>query len=90
MDAEVLDVTGRVRVASTTIGDRVFKVIGECKRCGKCCEALNCEHLSYAEENGQKVAVCDVYWTRPWGCALYPRDPTDDLQEGCGYSWEEI
>jgi len=66
-----------------------FKIEGECKRCGKCCEWAmvkeRCKHLKYETVDGKKVAVCGLYPWWPVGCNLWPlpRD-IEDIPEGCG------
>lgn len=56
---------------------------GECKRCGKCCNATK-----YACD--RKNNECVNYWRRPFGCAIYPFDPSKGLEKDCGFSWREI
>lgn len=69
-------------------GDRL---LGTCRRCGKCCENLNCEHLKYervgkVHGEAHEQAVCKIYNKRPIGCFMWPL-PTTDIPDGCGFSW---
>lgn len=34
-------------------------------------------------------ARCAVEWSKPWRCAVWPNDPTEELPEGCGFRWIE-
>ena len=90
LSGNVDDLTGVPTVTEVKCGGKKYAVRGKCLRCGKCCEAIKCPHLAWEYQNDVRVAVCKVYWTRPWGCALFPRDPQEELQEGCGFYWEEV
>ena len=83
------------------IETKTQKLIGECKRCGKCCQHLeytyqigndkyactqDCKWLDFREIDGKKCALCRIYMRRPVGCATWPR-PFSDLKEGCGFKW---
>lgn len=79
----------------------VWKLVGECNRCGKCCEKPmsipefrnehgGCKHLKFEKKNGERVACCKIMWGRPAFCMLYPRDPYEMLDEECSYSWERV
>lgn len=48
-----------------------------------------CKHLAKESLNGTKMFKCADYYKRPFGCALYPFDPEDELIQGCGYRWED-
>ncbi|MBU1173078.1 MAG: hypothetical protein KKD44_26240, partial [Proteobacteria bacterium] len=64
--------------------------IGECNRCGWCCEHEDCEHY-IPSKNGEK-AICAIHdKDRPLKCVEFPAAPPI-LHEGCGYrfydKWE--
>jgi len=59
--------------------------VGECNRCGKCCQVCgNCEFLYF--EDGK--ALCRNYENRPQVCQDFPENPVDikDFPE-CGYKF---
>ena len=68
-----------------------YKVVGECKRCGKCCaetmfkDQKPCPHLYYETVNDVRQAVCELYPQWPVGCNLWPlpRD-IEDIPPECG------
>jgi Fe-S-cluster containining protein len=77
------------------------KLIGECIRCGKCCQRLNltfqvgrdrqeytqdCKWLGWVTAHGEKKAMCKIYHKRPVGCAAWPR-PSNAREDGCGFKW---
>jgi len=79
----------------------VWALEGECNRCGACCERNlapgmfrndngSCSKLSYETVNAQRVAACGVMWSRPIGCAVYPRDPLEPLYPECSYQWVKV
>lgn len=79
----------------------IWKLEGECNRCGDCCEHINipelvrdtgqgCKHLSYETWDGKEVSSCNIYWIRPCFCALYPRDPNEELFPNCSYKWVRV
>ena len=70
--------------------NEVWKLHGECNRCGVCCEKLKCEKLKYESQNGKRISVCTIRETRYWYCMLYPRDPYDPLPKECSFKWEKI
>ncbi|HUW09560.1 MAG TPA: hypothetical protein VM537_07495 [Anaerolineae bacterium] len=65
-----------------------YALVGQCLRCGQCCKDKAREQLGYETLDGERQAVCAVHWTKPWHCAVYPREPQEPLLEGCGYRWE--
>jgi len=62
---------------------------GTCKRCGKCCQQSNCQHLIYETVDDQVAYRCDIYSRRPLACALWPM-PEDEQPDGCGFFYEDI
>jgi hypothetical protein len=89
-------------VREVTLDNEKWRLIGECNRCGQCCEEMRmfipefanknggCKKLYYETLNGEKVASCDILWSRPAGCLMYPRDPYEELPEKCSYKWEKV
>jgi len=55
---------------------------GECLRCGKCCVAEECEHLTTVDG----VATCAIHDdpARPLCCVLFPEVPPLPY-DGCGF-----
>jgi hypothetical protein len=80
----------------------VWKLHGECNRCGMCCDVYKmlipefsngsggCNKLYYENVDGKKLASCEILWSRPAGCLLYPRDPYEELPEKCSFTWEKV
>ena len=60
-----------------------YKLVGECTRCGACCEAEDCEHFS-RDVNG--VAGCAIFGQpgREEKCTDYPYNPPV-IFKTCGY-----
>jgi hypothetical protein len=86
-----------VRVIET----KTKKLVGECIRCGKCCQKLeysyhiandkhtytqDCKWLGFIKVDRKDCAVCKIYNRRPVGCATWPR-PWSELRPGCGFKW---
>jgi len=69
-----------------------YELQGECRRCGDCCRALECEHLTVERINDVEVSVCRLHGTfwKPHACVGYPHNPENELQKGCGYNWKII
>jgi len=66
-------------------GVQLMPRVGECNRCGKCCQVYaNCEFLIF--EDGKPV--CKIYENRPQICQDFPQNPIDikDFLE-CGYKF---
>jgi hypothetical protein len=72
-------------------------LVGDCNRCGECCKVSPpypgedgaCIYLVKDQlVDGELVYRCDVYFKRPFGCALWP-EVDDELPEECSLSWEE-
>lgn len=61
-------------------------LLGECLRCGKCCEAIGCPELIYESHEYRIEAVCKIYNRRPFWCAVWPK-PTDSIPDGCGFRY---
>ena len=70
-------------------GDSVWILTGRCSKCGSCCEYLKCEFLYSEMNNDIELKKCRIYRTRPWYCALYPRNP-NKMFNNCTYKWEKI
>lgn len=95
------DSHGFIKMIKLESGE-VWRLKGECNRCGQCCEEMKmfipefstpeggCNKLSYENVNGERKAVCAISWCKPAGCIMYPRDPYDKLPEKCSYEWEKI
>jgi hypothetical protein len=65
--------------------------LGNCKRCGKCCElymGAPCKFLKYEYVDDIRLAMCELQWTKPMGCVLYPM-VDEKIIEGCGFYWVE-
>jgi Fe-S-cluster containining protein len=64
------------------------RLLGECRRCGACCRATGCTHIVQDEvlEDGSRPWRCDIYHTRPMGCALWPLP--DQVREDCGFHYQ--
>lgn len=86
-----------VRVIET----KTKKLVGECIRCGKCCQKLeysyhiandkhtytqDCKWLGFIKVDRKDCAVYKIYNRRPVGCATWPR-PWSELRPGCGFKW---
>ena len=69
--------------------DSGYELVGSCSRCGACCVAIGCQHVGTEAVDGQLLYKCDIYWSRPYGCALWPKYE-DELPESCGFAWAEI
>jgi hypothetical protein len=92
----------RGNVKEVTINGEKWRLIGECNRCGQCCDVYKmfipefsdehgkCNKLFYETLNGERVASCKILWSRPAGCLIYPRDPYEELPEKCSYKWEKV
>ena len=77
-----------------------YKRVGECKRCGRCCD-LHCEWLIWVANHDVKqgerfkdtgidqsfMAVC-VADPKPEMCANFPTNPWQTPPK-CGFSWIE-
>lgn len=68
----------------------IWRVEGECSRCGKCCERGICQSYDHEVLNGKRIAKCNAQWSKPWQCKIYPMNPYEDLTEGCTYKWRKI
>ena len=80
----------------------VWKLEGECTRCGICCgktkmpivefqnKERGCKHFCYETVNGEKLGKCNIIWTRPAFCMMYPNEPNEPLPEECGYKWKKV
>ncbi len=59
---------------------------GDCKRCGKCCQAsIRCPKLLYDENN---LAMCMIHDRRPGMCKIYPFNSKDffsHIKDKCGF-----
>ena len=92
-------------VQYVAVKGRVFKRVGECARCGRCCveripilyeewkdENGKCKHLATEVHNGKVRYLCKIHSNKPFGCFMYPCNPLnpDDIPEYCSYRWEEI
>ena len=65
-----------------------YKRVGECSRCGDCCQGEDCEHLDVTHG----VATCAIHGDkRPDKCVLHPANPPI-MFERCTYrfwdTWE--
>ncbi len=83
---------------------RNLKLVGECKKCGKCCKggirvfnfnkSTLCAELVGIKEAecihyDKETKTCKTYTDdRPILCRLFPYTP-EVLYEGCGYHFEE-
>ena len=92
----------RGTVLQVEINGELWKLNGECNRCGACCEKTKmmikefqkedgtCKHFSFETVDGNKLGKCAIMWARPAFCMLYPRNPYEKLDDECSYSWERI
>jgi Fe-S-cluster containining protein len=67
-----------------------LKLVGSCLRCGTCCRNINCKHIvsdSY-DIDGNKIWRCDIYFSRPMGCALFPKPNDFEKIPECGFHYE--
>jgi len=92
----------RGAVVQVEINGEVWKLVGECNRCGACCEKTKmvieefqkedgtCKHFSFESIDGKKLGKCAIMWGRPAFCMLYPRNPYEKLHDECSYSWERV
>ena len=91
---------GEVRKVTLANGE-VWKLEGECNRCGECCasitskefvnkQGLGCKHLFYENVNDEEVSGCKIYWERPGFCVLYPQNPYEKLFPSCSYKWVKV
>ena len=95
------DPRGYVKYVTTEAGE-TWALLGECNRCGECCEKTkmpvpefrdkngHCKHFKYEKQNGKELGACNIFWGRPSFCLLYPRDPGEKLPGPCGYKWEKV
>lgn len=70
-----------------------WRRIGECLRCGKCCEQNRpmCQHYRSEKHNGVPVKRCLLHGpNKPVSCAVWPLHDSPDVPEGCGIYWEVI
>lgn len=63
-------------------------LLGECRRCAKCCELIKCPHIVYETLDGKTWNSCSIYHDRPVRCALWPQ-PQDKTPEGCGFYYKD-
>jgi hypothetical protein len=73
-----------------------WRLDGYCCLCGVCC-IVNppdcykvdgaCSQLGDELHDGVRERPCNAFWSRPIGCALYPRDPYETLDKECTYEW---
>lgn len=91
---------GKVETVTLENGE-IWKLVGECNRCGQCCELGcptkefndaegNCQFYFKETVNGEELGACKIIWNRPYGCVMYPSNPYEELLEKCSYSWERI
>jgi len=92
---------GNIRMVELDNGE-IWELDGECNRCGLCCEKTKmpivefqndnggCKYFKYETVNGEKLGKCNIMWTRPAFCMLYPSDPHDPLPDECSYKWKRI
>lgn len=69
------------------------KLTGSCNQCGYCCSSGymkhgGCNHLIKETVDNIVQYRCDIYATRPLGCAMWPLS-NDDIPPGCGFRFEE-
>ena len=81
-----------------------WDLIGECSRCGDCCENINvdslpilqpaingkCKFMYYEIVNGERLCSCKAQRFKPDDCSLYPYDPHNKLYENCSYEWKRV
>ncbi len=65
------------------------RLLGECKRCGKCCKInRDCPEVVNETLDGKPWHVCKIYFDRPVRCAIWPLSG-DPIPEGCGFHYED-
>ena len=92
---------GRVVMVVKPNGDQ-YLLVGDCNRCGRCCEDVGknknfihseggkCKFFKYETVNGKKLGTCKIMWERPVACYLYPRNPDEKLYPECGFRWDKV
>lgn len=85
--------------------NKYYQVLGNCNRCGECCldvhfnewdgfkdETGKCNYLYTETVDEVLLHACSKAWNRPFGCALYPWNPSDlnHFLPKCSFSFKEI
>ena len=101
IEISIIEPRTAVRKAILENGE-VWELTGECNRCGQCCEQTkmpvpelrnpdgSCKKYTRETENGIQQGKCNIMWSRPYWCAIYPRDPHEKLHDKCSYIWKRI
>jgi hypothetical protein len=70
------------------INGKYWKVLGECSKCGECCEG--CEYLVKETVDGVVQYRCKIQHKKPVDCALFPCTPDKKNTPNCTFSYQEL
>jgi len=66
-----------------------YKRMGECVRCGKCCETEDCKHFRPATADSPSSCAIHNDPNRPMKCKIYPANPPLNY-DTCGYYFWDV